>query len=228
MRSDLSSVTVLMAVLNGEPYLAEALDGLAAQTHPAHEILVLDGGSTDGSRERAEAAEGVTLVDLPGAGWHVALNAGMARATGEIVAFTSCDDVMEPAALEEHVAALRAAPDAGYSVGCVRFFSDEGGHSASVPNDLDGTVRWARIIEAVAIRRRVLGLVGGFRVDVEQSADVEWIARLGDLGVSSVSLASTVVAKRLHTRNTSYSTEGVDAGITQSLRLSILRKQGRA
>ena len=65
-------------------------------------------------------------------------------------------------------------------------------------------------------------------MDVEQSADVEWIARLGDLGVSSVSLASTVVAKRLHTRNTSYSTEGVDAGITQSLRLSILRKQGRA
>ena len=35
MSGDPSSVTVLMAVLNGEPYLAEALAGLAAQTHPA-------------------------------------------------------------------------------------------------------------------------------------------------------------------------------------------------
>ena len=228
MRGDASSVTLLMAVLNGEPYLAEALAGLQAQTHPPCEVLVLDGGSTDGSRERVQAAEGFTLVDLPGAGWHVALNAGMARATGEIVAFTSCDDVMEPAALENHVAALHAAPEAGYSVGCVRFFADQGGHSASVPNDLEGTVRWARIVETIAVRRRVLGLVGGFREDLEQSADVEWIARLGDLGIPSVSLSSTVVAKRLHTRNTSYATEGVDAGITQSLRLSILRKQGRA
>jgi hypothetical protein len=48
------------------------------------------------------------------------------------------------------------------------------------------------------------------------------------LGIPSVSVDAVVVSKRLHRGNTSYTNETAAAGITQSLRLSILRKQGRA
>jgi glycosyltransferase involved in cell wall biosynthesis len=228
MTSEQLTVTVLMPVLNGEPHLAEALAALRAQVRPPVEILVLDGGSTDGSRERVRDAEWATLLDLPELSLYLALNAGMARAVGDVVAFTSCDDVMEPHALDCHIGALMAAPEAGYSVGQVRLFADEGGVSRTVPRTLAGTVRAARILETVAVRRSSLDLIGGFNDEIGISADVEWLARLGDLGLLSVSVDAVVVSKRLHSGNTSYTGDGVQRGITESLRLSILRKQGRA
>jgi glycosyltransferase involved in cell wall biosynthesis len=220
------TVTVLLPVLNGEPYLAEALAALRAQTRPPMEILVLEGGSTDGSRERVQDEAGATLLDLPELSLYLALNAGMARAAGDIIAFTSCDDVMEPGALASHVAALQDAPESGYSVGQVRLFADDGGVSSTVPGGLAGTVRAARILETIAVRRSTLDVVGGFRNEIGYSADVEWIARLSDLGIPSASVDAVVVTKRLHTGNMSYTDGGVQQGITQSLRLSILRKRG--
>jgi glycosyltransferase involved in cell wall biosynthesis len=222
------TVTVLMALLDGEPYLSEALAALRTQTCAPAEILVLDGGSTDGSRERVRDDARATLVDVPGSDCHGALNAGMARATGEVVAFTSSDDVMDACALERHVAALTAEPTAGYSVGQVALFADTSGVSHRVPENLPGTVRSARVLEAIAVRRSVLEVVGGFREELGDSADVEWVARLGDLGITSVEVDAVVVSKRLHSGNTTYSGEDNASGITRSLRLSILRKQGRA
>jgi glycosyltransferase involved in cell wall biosynthesis len=228
MMAALPTVTVLMPLLNGEPHLAEALAALRSQSRPPLEILVLDGGSTDGSRERVRDETGATLVDPPGGRLYPSLNAGMARAVGDVVVFTSSDDVMEPRALESHVAALDGAPAAGYSVGKVRLFADEGGVSQRVPGTLAGTVRAARLLETIAVRRPFLDVVGGFRDEIGTSADVEWLARLGDLGIPSVLVDAVVVSKRLHTGNTSYTDEAGAVGITRSLRLSILRKQGRA
>ena len=152
----------------------------------------------------------------------------MALAVGDVVVFASSDDVMETKALECHVAALNGAPSAGYSVGQVRLFADEGGVSPQVPATLAGTVRTARLLETIAVRRPLLDAVGRFREDLGTAADVEWLARLGDLGIPSVSVDAVVVSKRLHKGNTSYTDEAASVGITQSLRLSILRKQGRA
>jgi glycosyltransferase involved in cell wall biosynthesis len=217
-----------MPLLNRKRYLAESLAALRAQTRPPVEILVLDGGSTDGSREHVLDEEAATLIDPPDRGLYPSLNAGMALAVGDVVVFASSDDVMETKALECHVAALNGAPSAGYSVGQVRLFADEGGVSPQVPATLAGTVRTARLLETIAVRRPLLDAVGRFREDLGTAADVEWLARLGDLGIPSVSVDAVVVSKRLHKGNTSYTDEAASVGITQSLRLSILRKQGRA
>ena len=220
------TVTVLLPVLNGLPYLDTALAALLAQTRPADEVLVLDGGSTDGTRQRIGEEPGVTVIDLPGAGVHASYNVGMARAAGDLIAFTAADDIMDPRALETHVAALAARPDAGYSCGKVALFADPGGVSDLVPDRLAGTVHQARALEAVVVRRRVCREVGGLRDELGTSADVEWIARLGDLGITSVTVDEVVVAKRLHLANSSYTRGDVAQGITRSLRLSILRKRG--
>ena len=184
MTAEPPTVTVLMPLLNGEPHLAEALAALRNQSRPPLETLVLDGGSTDGSRERVRDEAGVTLVDPPGGRLYPSLNAGMACAVGEIVVFASSDDTMEPRALECHAAALNGAPAAGYSVGKVRLFADEGGVSQQVPGTLAGTVRMVRLLETIAVRRPLLDVVGGFRDEIGTSADVEWLARLSDLGDS--------------------------------------------
>jgi glycosyltransferase involved in cell wall biosynthesis len=228
MMGEQLTVTVLLPVLNGEPYLAEALAALREQTHPPLEVLVLDGGSTDGTRERVLEETGATLVDPPGSGLYLALNTGLANAVGEVIAFAGSDDILDPDALARHVTALQAAPAAGYSVGRVLFFTDEGGASHRVPGALAGSVRTTRILETIAVRRRVCEAVGEFSEEIGTSADVDWLARLGDHGIRSAPVDAVVVSKRLHAGNTSYNREDVEAGITRSLRLSILRKQGRA
>ena len=220
------SVSVLLPVLNGEPYLGPALQAMAAQTLPADEILVLDGGSTDGTRERALREDGVTLVDLPGTSCLEALNLGLAQATGELIAFTSSDDVMAERALEQHVAALVSDEGAGYSYGNIALFADDGGVSNEVPTDLAGSVQPARVIEAMMVRRAVLDAIGGFRTDLGTSGDLEWVARLGDLGIRPAYVDAVVLAKRLHRQNLSYTERENSAGITRSLRESILRKRG--
>jgi glycosyltransferase involved in cell wall biosynthesis len=220
------TVSVLLPVLNGEPYLAAALQALRAQSCPPDEILVLDGGSTDGSRARALGGDGITLVDLPGTSCLEALNLGLARAVGDLIAFTSSDDVMEERAVERHLEALTGDEEAGYSYGNVALFADEGGVSDSVPAGLAGSVQPARVIEAMMVRRTVLDQIGEFRTDLGRSGDVEWVARLGDLGIRAVHVDAVVVAKRLHRQNSSYTHTDTFSGITRSLRQSILRKRG--
>ena len=55
-------VSVVMPVKDGERYLAEALESVVAQTYAPHEIVVVDGASTDRSAEIARSYAGVEVI----------------------------------------------------------------------------------------------------------------------------------------------------------------------
>jgi chlorobactene glucosyltransferase len=90
-------VSVIVPARNEEDDLGACLDGLIAQTYPSLELLVVDGESTDGTREVAQAREPrVTLLGEPplpegwvGKNW--ACWTGAQRARGEFVLFTDAD-----------------------------------------------------------------------------------------------------------------------------------------
>jgi poly-beta-1,6-N-acetyl-D-glucosamine synthase len=100
-------VTVLLPVYNGAAYLAEKLDSLLAMDYPETKmnILVLSDGSTDSTAEIAArfASRGVAFRQLPHGGKALALNAGLAEATGEILFFTDVRQRMEPLCLRRIV-----------------------------------------------------------------------------------------------------------------------------
>jgi glycosyltransferase involved in cell wall biosynthesis len=87
-------VSVVVCSLNGERCLGRCLAALAVQTHEAHEVIVVDDGSSDATGSIAAAA-GVRVVrhETPH-GLSAARNAGIRVARGEIIAFT--DDDCEP------------------------------------------------------------------------------------------------------------------------------------
>jgi glycosyltransferase involved in cell wall biosynthesis len=219
------SVTVVLPVLDGARHLSAALDALEAQTTAPLEVLVVDGGSQDGSRRIALAHPSVRLIDFPGSGVSAAYNAGLRAAHGTLVAFCSADDLLDPGALQAHVAALDAQPGAGMSLGLVALFADAGGTSASVRDGLAGTVRQARVLEALVIRRSVVERVGMFRTDLGASADVEWIGRLASSGVETVELNAVVVRKRLHRDNASYARDAGQSDLLRALRVGVGRKR---
>ncbi len=102
------SVSILIAVYNGEKFLAEKLDSILQLDYPAEllQVFVLSDGSTDRTNEiaRQYGARGIQLLELPHGGKPAALNAGLAHCTGEILLLTDVRQVLEPGSVMELVA----------------------------------------------------------------------------------------------------------------------------
>ena len=96
-----TTVSVIMAVHNGEALIRGKLDVLLALDYPRGlvSIIVVSDGSTDGTEAivREFERKGVTLLAAPRGGKAAALNCGLAAATGEIVFFTDVRQPLEPA-----------------------------------------------------------------------------------------------------------------------------------
>lgn len=118
-------VSVIIIFLNAERFLAEAIASVRAQTLDAWELILVDDGSTDASREIAEAAAQadparVRYLHHPGRanlGMSASRNAGVRAARGTYVAFIDSDDVFKPAKLEQQVEVFRRNPDVEFVYG---------------------------------------------------------------------------------------------------------------
>ena len=85
--------SVIIPAFNAAATLARAIESVSAQSWPAHEIIVVDDGSTDATAEVArQFGETVRLIQQPNSGVSVARNAGAAAATGDWLAFLDADD----------------------------------------------------------------------------------------------------------------------------------------
>jgi glycosyltransferase involved in cell wall biosynthesis/O-antigen/teichoic acid export membrane protein len=107
------SVAIVIDNHNYGRFLADAVDSALAQTHPFVEVIVVDDGSTDDSRERLREYGGrVELVLKENGGQASALNAGAARVRSDVVIFLDADDRLDPGAAALVASAFRDHPRA--------------------------------------------------------------------------------------------------------------------
>ena len=94
-------ISCIVAVYNGDPYLAEALESIHAQTYRPIEVLVVDDGSTDGTPGViARHGDRVRALHQANAGPAAARNLGLREARGEFIAFLDADNLWAPTKLE--------------------------------------------------------------------------------------------------------------------------------
>jgi glycosyltransferase involved in cell wall biosynthesis len=118
-------VSVTIIFYNAERFIDEAIESVLAQTYHAWELLLVDDGSTDGSRARAlrhveRHPEKVRYIEHPDRrnhGMSAARNLGISHAKGRYLAWLDADDVWLPLKLERQVSQLESHPEAGMVYG---------------------------------------------------------------------------------------------------------------
>jgi glycosyltransferase involved in cell wall biosynthesis len=106
-------ISVIIPSWNRAGQLARALDSVFAQERAPHEIIVVDDGSTDHTRELVTRRFGdVRYLYQQNRGVSSARNAGIRAATGNWIALLDSDDCWHPDKLARQQAALHASPNA--------------------------------------------------------------------------------------------------------------------
>ena len=218
-----ATISVVMPSYNHERYVGAAVDGIRAQTLPAAELVIVDDGSTDGSRDVIEEHRfpGLRAIHQQNRGAPRALNRAITLSRGDYVAILNSDDVFEPHRLEQAWGVARATK-AALVLGSVRLIGDQGG-AAPPEHDI---VRWyddARAhLRRVGSLRRALGRdnvavttsnffmhrelwrrLGGFR-DYRYVHDYEFLLRAVELCAERVHYVDELsgVLYRVHGANT--------------------------
>jgi len=110
---DLPLVSVIINNYNYARFLKEAVDSVLMQTYPHLDVVVVDDGSTDNSREIIASYDSrITPVIKENGGQASAFNAGFAASRGDLICFLDADDVFLPGKVSEIVKARRQFPGA--------------------------------------------------------------------------------------------------------------------
>lgn len=113
--------TIVIVNHNYEEYVAAAIDSALGQSYQPLQVIVVDDGSTDGSRRVISAYDGrIQAVFQDNAGQGSAYNAGWLAAHGDYVLFLDSDDVLMPEAMDKIVAAFQ-----GNDAVKVQFYLDQ-------------------------------------------------------------------------------------------------------
>lgn len=194
-------ISVVVASFNAARTLGQTLESVLDQRYPALELIVIDGGSQDGSRALLErfAPHLAYWVSEPDEGGNFAINKGIARATGELVGVPGADDYYLPGALEAAARAAQAAPHGGVYYGNLRF---------EVPGRPPLPVRWKPnpreidfytlplTLPATFFRRECLTRHGALNLNYDIATDYELSLRLFKAGVPFVHIDQELLVMR--------------------------------
>ena len=205
-------VSVIIPVFNRPDYLRDAVASVMAQSYADWEIILVDDGSDDGATVElcaALAAEDpvrIRVVRQANAGAGPARERGRREARGEFIQYLDSDDRLLPNAFADHVAALRAQPDADIAYGVTRLIDAEG-------RVLCDPFKWTgrridRLFPKLLVdrwwctssplyRRTLTDRLGAW-INLPQSEDWEYDGRAGALGARLVPTGTTVSEMRTH------------------------------
>lgn len=114
-------ISVIMPAFNAEAFIEEAVRSVLDQTWDRWELIVIDDGSTDGTRNVLASFTDprIQAFHQPNAGVSASRNRALDLARGEYVAFLDADDVLPPRSLEARAEILRTRPECSFADGVV-------------------------------------------------------------------------------------------------------------
>ena len=212
-------VSVVVPVYNAERYLGEALQSVLDQQQALLELIVVDDGSSDGSRQvAARLGSAARCVEQAHAGAAAARNHGARLASGNYLAFLDADDQFTPGKLAAQLHALQADRGLDMVFGHVRQFRD-----GTAPGQGNGTP--AKLPGSLLIRRSSFDRVGAFRAELRVGEFVDWYLRASEAGLQSRTLPRVVLERRLHDDNLGLRERAARVDYVRALKDSLDRRR---
>ena len=210
-------VSVVMPVHNGAPFLEAALSSVLGQTFEDFELVVVDDGSWDETpailKRFAATDRRVVRHTQPRGGIVTALNRGIALARAPLIARMDADDVMKPERLSRQLSFLAEHPELAGAASDYELIDERGHSRGAVHSPLwsvqaidDYRSRGLPVVFAhptVMISKAAIEQVGGYRVEYQDSEDVDLFTRVIDAGRRIVVQQEELLLLRVHAHSIS-------------------------
>lgn len=144
-------VSVIIPVYNVEKYLRRCLDSVVNQTYKDIEVILVNDGSPDNSKEICEEYvakySNIQLINQKNAGLGAARNTGLQYITGNAVTFVDSDDWLELDAIEYYVASMKKSDADIVVTQMIRkkeYFSNEGTNGTTIKEEVLNQEQFAK------------------------------------------------------------------------------------
>jgi glycosyltransferase involved in cell wall biosynthesis len=197
---------MLMPAFNGGEYIIEAAAGALEQMRDDDELVIQDGGSTDGSidelRRRFAAYPQLKIMSEPDDGQADALNRALARAANPAIGWLNADDRLYPGALDAVRKAWADDPELDLVYGSWTIFDNDGQtRRLGVPHEYTlRSLMWQPHVfsGAVFYRRDLVRETGGFDREMYMCMDLDLVLRLAALRPRTAQLPDVLAGFRWH------------------------------
>lgn len=197
------AVTIIIPVFNGAAFIREALDSIFSQTHSVSEVIVIDDGSTDQTREIAKVYQSnIQYHYQENSGAPSARNMGITHATGDVIGFLDADDTYQPNKLEIQIARLDRYPSIDIVMGSrkhYRLCSNKNKTAAYEQVTLEDHVPLQ--LGCGLFRKHVFERIGLFDTSLKYCDDYDWFNRAREQSQSILLHDDVVLHQRIHTGN---------------------------
>jgi hypothetical protein len=218
-------VSVIIPVLNGEKFVAEAVGSILAQGHPSLEIIIIDDGSTDGTEAAVRALPlDVHYFKQENLGPAAARNRGIRDASGDFIAFLDVDDLWPAHTLSTLMGELLADPALDLAHGYAQVMERDpvtgtyefrGNPKESFPHS----------ISLAVYRKRVFDRVGLFDKTLLYGEDTDWYNRANELGVTMKRVDAVTLLVRRHGENMTHEKTLVELNMLKVLKKTLDRRR---
>lgn len=200
-------VDVVISVLNGRPFLEQAVRSVLDQEGVRTRVFVVDGGSTDGTvdlvRSWNDSRVYLQTDDGRRLGTGEARNVGARLGDAEWLSFIDADDLWPLGRTKKLLAGIEDA-DSQMAVGHMLTFN----HGSDVTPDREyevGDTPLATVVGGVMFTRRLFERIGDLDEDLRVGEFVDWMARARSAGVAEVPVPTVALLRRNHDANISRS-----------------------
>jgi glycosyltransferase involved in cell wall biosynthesis len=187
VRTEPPLVSIVTPSYNQGRFLKATIESVLTQSYPNIEYIVMDGGSTDQSVDILKSyGDRFFWKSEKDGGQSAAINEGMGRAKGQILAFLNSDDVLAPGAIQRVVDHFQANPECDMVYGRARYIDAEGNVTGSYRTD---DYSFQRLMHDCCVcqpaafwRSRIARKIGKFDDSLHMAFDFDYWLRIDRAG----------------------------------------------
>lgn len=193
-------ISVIIPVYNGARFIGQAIQNVLSQNYPAIEIIVVDDGSTDNTREAIDQLPvDVRYFHQPNSGPAAARNRGIRDVSGEYIAFLDADDLWPEKNLELFMNELADNRSLDLVRGYAQLFrEDENGNRELMGSPKES---FQNYIGAGLYRKSAFERVGLYDPELRFGEDGDWFNRAAEKKINMKRLDEVTLLVRRHENN---------------------------